>query len=181
MTSRSITQLPGPEWAALLTGFTRSAFRLETLQHYTAPDEAEAFARFRAGQDPAIDLSWWTELARTHTAAGRTMARVRVIVEPPSDYTRFALLAYPLMAAAGDDIQIISAEPGSWPEGVPREDFWLFDDVAWVMNYDADGAFVSADQLQDPAATAEHLRWRDAALAQSIPVTQYLALAARQA
>ena len=181
MTGRTITQLPGPEWAALLTGFTRSAFRLETLQHYSAPDEADAFARFRAGKDPGIDLSWWTGLARAHTAVGRTMSRVRVIIEPPSDYTRFALLAYPVMAAAGDDIQIIAASPGTWPDGVPREDFWIFDDDVWVMNYDNNGPFVSAELLEDRQGTADHLRWRDAALAQSIPVAQYVALAARRA
>ena len=109
------------------------------------------------------------------------MSRVRVIIEPPSDYTRFALLAYPVMAAADDDIQIIAASPGTWPDGVPREDFWLFDDDVWVMNYDNNGPFVSAELLEDRQGTADHLRWRDAALAQSIPVSQYLALAARRA
>ena len=116
MAARVITSLASKEWVALFTGFTRSAYRLEALQHYTDPSEREAFARFCAGQDPQIDLSWWTGMARKQTAAGRSMSRVRVIIEPPSDYTRFELVAYPVMAAAGDDIRIISVSPGTWPD-----------------------------------------------------------------
>jgi hypothetical protein len=182
MARRVITALPSEEWGALFTGFTRSAFRLETLQHYSAPDEEDALARFCAGKNPDINLSWWTGLAREHTAAGRTMARVRIIIEPPSDYTRFELVAYPIMAAAGDDIRIITVPRGAWPAGIPHEDFWLFDDRdVWVMRYDAAGVFLRAELVDDRRAVLDHMRWRDAALAQAIPVTDYLAIAARRA
>lgn len=62
------------------TSFTRSAFRLEGLQHYTDPGEHEAFERFRAGKDPDVDLARCIELASGHTEAGQSMSRVRVIV-----------------------------------------------------------------------------------------------------
>lgn len=182
MAGRVINAIPGGEWAKLFTGFTGSAFRLETFQHYSAPDEVEALARFRSGQDPRIDLAWWTDLARKHTQAGRTMSRVRVIIEPPSEYTRFELVAYPVMAAAGDDIKIISVRPGNWPANVPHHDYWLFDDRdVWVLNYDSDGVLRSAELRDDPQAVQDHLRWRDAALAQAIPVSEYLAVSARWA
>jgi len=91
-------------------------------------------------------------------------------------------VAYPVMAAAGDDIRIISVPPGTWPAGVPREDYWLFDDRdVWVLRYDDAGVFLRAELLDDPRAIAEHLRWRDVALAQSIPVNDYLSPAARRA
>ncbi len=182
MARRVINAIPGEEWGALFTGFTRSAFRLEAFQHYTAPDEEEALARFRAGQDPQIDLAWWTGLARRQTAAGRTMSRVRVIVEPPTEYTRFELVAYPVMAAAGDDIRIISVSPGTWPADVPHHDFWLFDDRdVWILNYDQAGVLLSAELQDDHQAVQEHLWWRDAALAQAIPVGDYLTVTARRA
>jgi hypothetical protein len=176
MVRRVIDRIPGPEWASLFTGFTDSAFRLETLQHYTEPDEQIAFAKFRAGQDSEMDLTWWTGLARQHAAAGHAMSRVRIVIEPPSDYTRFELLAYPIMAAAGDDIRIISVMPGTWPSGIPREDFWIFDgrDV-WVLIYDQAGLPLRAELLDDHQAVFDHLRWRDKALAQAIPVNDYLA------
>lgn len=164
-----------PEWEQLFTGFAHSAFRLETLQHYTEPDEAEAFARFQRGQDPQVDLSWWLALAREHTAAGHTMARVRVIVEPPSDYTRFELDAFPAMAAAGDDIRIISTTPGAWPAGIPRRDFWLFDDRdVWLLDYDTSGRLHGADLIDDDQAVNQYRQWRDIALAQSLPVRDYI-------
>ncbi len=182
MTRRVITSTASPEWAGLFTGFTRSAFRLEGLQHYTASGEQEAFARFRAGKDPKVDLSWWIGLAKGHTAAGRSMSRVRVVVEPPSDYTRFELAHFPAMAVAGDDIRIIAAAPGAWPPDVPQHDFWLFDDRdVWVLKYDGAGALLSAELLDDPQAITDHLHWRGAALRQAIPVRDYLAMSARRA
>jgi hypothetical protein len=182
MAGRVITRIPGPEWAALFSpGFTRSAFRLETLQHYSMADEQEPFRRFCAGLDPQLDLSWWTGLASTHAAAGHAMSRVRVIVEPPTDYTRFELHAYPAMVAAGDDIRVISVTPGTWPEGLPQHDFWLFDDRdTWLLNYDRAGTLLSAEQAEDPDVISLHLRWRDAALDQAIPVSEYLGLTRRR-
>ncbi len=182
MATRIITAIPGPEWAALFTDFTRSAFRLETFQHYTAPDEQEQYARFLAGEEPRPDLTWWTKLARGHVAAGRTMSRVRVIVEPPSDYTRFELAAYPIMAAAGDDIRIISVSPGAWPPGIPHEDFWIFDSRdLWVLRYDGSGFLLSAELVDDSRVVADHLRWREKALELSVPVSDYLAAGSRTA
>jgi hypothetical protein len=181
MSSKIITSLASPEWAGLFTGFTRSAFRLEVLQHAADPDEEEAFARFLAGRDPEVDLSWWVDLAKGHAAAGRSMCRVRVVIEPPSDYTRFELAHFPAMAEAGDDIRIIAVVPGIWPAGVPRHDFWLFDDRdVWVLNYDDAGMFLSAELRDDPRVIADHVCWRDVALRQSIPIREYLAMSARR-
>lgn len=177
-----ITSTASPEWIALFTGFSKSAFRLEGLQVYREPDEAEAVARFVAGQDPQVDLSWWLNLAKEHTTAGHRMSRVRVIVEPPTDYTRFELYCYPRMAEAGDDIRIISTPPGTWPPGLPRHDFWIFDDRdVWRLFYDPAGVFLGADLLEDPEEIADHLRWRDLALAESTPVRSYLATPQRRA
>ena len=182
MAARTITAIPGPEWAALFTDFRQSAFRLEIRQHYTAPDEQEEFGRFLAGEEPQPELTWWTELARGHIAAGRSMCRVRVIVEPPSDYTRFELAAYPVMAAAGDDIRIISIAPRSWPPGIPHEDFWIFDDQdLWILHYDETGFLYCAELADDPQVVADHLGWRDTALELSIPVNDYLAAGSRKA
>jgi hypothetical protein len=180
---RIITSDTSPEWAALFTGFRHSAFRLEGLQHYTGPPaEAEAFARFHAGQDPQVDLSWWLGLARKHTAAGGTMSRVRVVVEPASPYTLFELELFPQLAAAGDDIQIIPVAPGAWPTGLPHYDFWLFDDQdVWILTYNEDGAFVQAELRDDRQAVADHRRQRDAALRHAVPVNDYLRAAAQQA
>lgn len=118
-------------------------------------------------------------LASPEWAAGRSMCRVRVIIEPPSDYTRFELAHFPAMAEAGDDIRIVPVAPGTWPAGVPHHDFWLFDDRdVWVLSYDDAGMFLSAELHIDQRVITDHLRWRDAARRQSIPVSEYLAMSA---
>jgi hypothetical protein len=174
--ARQVTTTADPEWLALFENFEHSAYRLEGLQHYSSPEEAEAFAQFCAGNDPGLDLSWVLNTARAQADAGRRMTRVRVIVEPVTDYTRFELVHYPAFVEAGDDIRIIVAPPGGWPPGLPRHDYWLFDDQqVWAMSYDHAGTFVSATELDDPRAVAEHRRWRDMAIAQSVPLHAYLA------
>lgn len=176
--ARRIPSTASPEWAELFTSFTHSAFRLETLQHYAEPAEAEAFARFRTGKEPDLDMSWWLGLAERHTAAGRKMSRVRVVAEPPSAYTRFEFVYFPAMAAAGDDIRVIPVAAGSSPAGLPRQDFWLFDEHdVWILEYDGDGMLLGGELLDDPQAVTEYLCWRDTALAQAIPVCDYLDIA----
>ena len=104
------------------------------------------------------------------------MSRVRVVIEPPSDYTRFELAHFPAMAAAGDDIRVIAAAPGTWPPDLPRHDFWLFDDRdVWVLKYDGTGTFLRTELRDDPQTITSHLRWRGDALGQSTPVDDYLA------
>ena len=94
-------------------------------------------------------------MARKQTVGGRTMSRVRVIIEPPSDYTRFELVAYPIMAAAGDDIRIICVPPGTWPAGSSARGLLGFDDHdVWVMRYDEAGVLLNAELLDDPRAVA---------------------------
>jgi hypothetical protein len=86
------------------------------------------------------------------------------------------------MAAASDDIRIISVDPGKWPAGVPHHDYWLFDDRdVWVLNYDREGVLRSAELQDDGQVVLDHPRWRDAALAQAIPIGDYLAVTAHRA
>ncbi|MFF1819292.1 DUF6879 family protein [Kribbella sp. NPDC058245] len=173
--SRWIRPADTAEWLSLFADFSQSAFRLEGLQTYDATGEEEAVARFLADGTYDLDLSWWTSMARRHADAGHKMARVRVIVEPLTDYTRFELAGYPQMDAAGDEIRIIVAPEGTWPEGVPQHDYWLFDErYVWQMHYDEVFAFVGAELVTDPDKIAQHLRWRDAAIAQSVPLETYL-------
>jgi hypothetical protein len=177
-------RIEADDWAAWgeLFEFASSAYRLETLQTYAEPDEAAAVARFLAGQDPDLDTSWWEALVARHRAAGRTMTRVRVLSEPLSDYARFQLPYYARFARAGEDIRIIATPIGSWPAGLPRRDYWLFDDTdLWALTYTAAGTFEHADLIVDAALIAEHRHWRDRALSIATPLADYLATSTRRA
>lgn len=102
--------------------FHRHAFRLERLDFYRAPMEAESFQRFIDGKPD--DLSWragWLEMVRQAVAAGKTMARVHLLSEPWSRYIAFELTRiYPPAVAAGERIRITATGAG-----LPGHDFWL--------------------------------------------------------
>jgi hypothetical protein len=101
---------------------------------------------------------------------------VHVLEEPLTDYVRYELAAYVPNVDAGEDVRVIAVPRGEWPESVPRHDFWLFDDDRlWLMDYDACGGFQMASRIHDRDAVAQHRQWRDAALAQSIPLADYAA------
>lgn len=88
---------------------------------------------------------------------GRDLARVHVIEEPLSDYIRYELAAYTPNVDAGEDVRVISVARGSWPNGVPRHDFWLFDDERlWLMEYDPGGTFQATRLVDDPATVQTH-------------------------
>jgi uncharacterized protein DUF6879 len=168
------------EWAAFFTGYTTSAYRLECPQVYSSPDEDAALARFLAGEPHGGDLSWAISKLRNQIAAGRTQTLVRVVLEPSTDYTRFELAVYPEFAAAGQDTRIIASSWDGWPPGLPRHDYWMFDEHdVWRMHYHDDYTFRGAELLEGDAVIEQHPVWRDLALAQATPLDDYLA--ARQA
>lgn len=174
--SRWIRSTSDPEWAKLFTTYTKSAYRLEAQQIYSNPSEDARLVEFLAGEPLNIDLTWRLSKTRAQVAAGCTDTTVRVVVEPPTDYTRMELTVYPLLVEAGEEIRIIAVPEGEWPAGLPHHDYWLFDDHdVWRMHYGDDYRFAGAELLDDSAAIADHLEWRDIALTQSVPLHDYLA------
>jgi hypothetical protein len=171
-----ISDLNDPAFGRLFTDVRRSWFRLETLQRYDVEYEREPFAAFLHGEPIDTAPGPWQEMLRGHVAAGRELARVHVIEEPLSDYVRYELHAYSPNVEAGERVGIIPVRTGAWPTDVPRHDFWLFDDAhLWLMDYDAAGAFQAARLVEEPAFVDQHRRWRDAALARSISLADYVA------
>jgi hypothetical protein len=175
ITPARITSLDDPALGRLFTGVRRSWFRLETLQHYEVDYEREEFAAFLHGEHPGIVPGPWEEMIASHAAAGRRLSRVHVITEPVSDYIRYELAYYEISAAAGEDVRLIPVPEGEWPSGVPQADFWLFDERdVWVMAYDEEGRFLFAEQRRRDRRKA--IRYRDAAMAQSVPLADYAEL-----
>ncbi|MGH8884472.1 MAG: DUF6879 family protein [Egibacteraceae bacterium] len=154
-----------------------SAFRLETLDRYTVPQEAEAFADFLVGRPRpprTVETSPWLRRIANHTDAGRRVYRVHVLSHPLSDYLRFELSGYPETDAAGAETFI--ADRDAHPDLAElTEDFWLYDDeIVAVMNYDDEGHFLGAERAPDDLL-GEYRRRRDLALAHAVPFDEYLA------
>lgn len=172
-----ITDLNDPAFGALFRDISSSWFRLETLQAYEVDYEGDEFDEFlRTGRIPDRADDSWQQMITRHVQAGRSLSRVHVIEEPLTDYLRYELAAYEINASAGEDIRLIPARRGQWPDGVPRVDFWLFDDArGWAMEYDEEGHFLVCEPVTDPEQIDQYRAWRDTALEQSITLGAYLA------
>jgi hypothetical protein len=163
-----------PAYNELFTQIERSWFRLETFQHYAS--EEDLVRKVAAGEPLPREDGPWYEMLRAHTAAGRALRRVHIIEEPHSPYIAFELLGYRDTTAAGEDVRIVPTPAGVWPPGLPRHDFWIFDeDQLWVMYYDDSGALEAVERVTDPSEVAQHQRWAEAAWQAAVPWATYLA------
>lgn len=165
-----------PEYTALFDDFEYTAYRLETLQHYAGDDEAGPLRQFLAGgdrpHDPGRDK--WAARVRAAAATGKVMQRVHIVMEPLSDYVRYEL-EWSYTPEAGEDIRIIPAAAGDWPQGLPRHDYWLFDSARLLrMHYDDNGRMTSAELDEDPAEISKARHWRDIALRVGVPLGDYM-------
>jgi hypothetical protein len=154
-----------------LANFQRSAFRLERLQAYFNPAEAELLAAFQRGEDVQVpDDHPWPPLVHRATQAGKTMQRVRMVEHPLSDYLRFELSLFPRSAEAGEDIRIASLDDHPELEAC-QEDFWLFDDeVVVVLTYDERGRFLGSRIEPD---LDRYRKLRELALSCSMELSAY--------
>lgn len=176
------TTTAGPTRSEAFRDLTSSWFRLETLQAYRVESERDQYEEFlRTSQRSNTSGGQeWREMIARHVAAGASLRRVHVVEEPLTDYIRFEIAAYLLNQEAGEDIRLLPVDRGQWPEGLPRDtDFWLLDDgepgaTAWAMDYAEDGTYRGDALVTDPETIATYRRWRDTALAASVPLDAYL-------
>ncbi|MFI5962836.1 DUF6879 family protein [Streptomyces asoensis] len=167
--------LGGEEWAARFEGFTREAWRLETLPQYLMPSEAQGFAAFRSGAriDPLAVSNDYTDRLRRQVAEGRSQGRVHVVTRPLSDYLRFEFHHYySAHALAGEEIRILDVTDRENPlAGV--QDFWMFDRSEVVlMNYHSDGRQISREVFEGDVTP--FIEYQRIAVAESVPFEEYV-------
>ncbi|GAA3727954.1 hypothetical protein HDA32_000261 [Spinactinospora alkalitolerans] len=160
------------ELAKFFSEFRESAFRLETLDHYSVPEESAYFESFLSGGDfpeEWEDNPW----VRGMTDQGKILQRVHVLRSPLSDYLRFQLgWGYPGSIVDGEDIRIIDLSESD-VQGLPGHDFWIFDDSTVLrMQYSEYGNFKGAVILPE-SRTSEYRGYRDTALSNAVPYTEY--------
>jgi hypothetical protein len=157
-------------WEAL-HDFRRSAFRLELQPDYREAGETELADTWLAGEavDPQADpgLAEWFRRIRVHVAAGRTISRVRVHEDPPTDYQRWERWLGAWNVAAGEQLRYLTrrraAEIGLLP-AAGDEDWWLYDDARLLVMRFAGGRRVANEIVTDPARVARACAWRDLAV-----------------
>lgn len=156
---------------ALFQSFERAAWRLETRDRYTVPDEEQPFAAFLDGRsvpERTAENNGWIKLLAD--AGGRSFGRVHVVSRPLTPYLRFEFGGYRENVAHGEDVRI--ADRGDHPELWDLDvDFWIFDDQAVaVMDYDDEGRFHGAELADYPE---QYRRVRDRAIAAAVPLAAY--------
>lgn len=158
--------------------FTRTLFRLETLDRYEVASDGGDFARWLEG---AAEPTWerkqpWLDQLRREAREGKYSYRVHVVSSPLNDYLRYECeWGYAYNAPAGEDIAILDAAETPIPEVVFLEDFWIIDDNQVVaMRYGDDGQFFGAEGLP-PEVLPRYRAARDAAWNASVRFADYWA------
>jgi hypothetical protein len=169
-----VTQfVSGQEFADFVLGYGHTAFRLETRERYNEPGEAEPVRQFLAGHP---DYAWneeWAAMMRRRTALGQRMARVRIVDEPHSDYTRFGLDLARVNVAAGEDIRYLPRAQAK-DFDLPGHDYWLIDSCkVGILRFTDDDVLLGAEIPADPAVVVRHCYWRDVAWRHAVPFTEY--------
>lgn len=152
--------------------FTRSAFRLETLDRYTVDSDQGNVERYLTGQPGpswAEGGDWFDQLA-AERAAGKRRYRVRVWTSPIGPYLRYeAEWGYLYTSKAGEEIYVLDLAETARPSGLLEEDFFVIDDRRVLrMHYDDQGRLLGGEPLPEDAAEP-YLRCRDAAMAAAVP------------
>lgn len=164
----------------LLQSFRQSAFRLETRDTYALGYEQADFEQFLAGTPvPPPELGWWRpwldEIARL-TAEGKTVSRVRILAEPPSDYQRWEMWAARWHSQAGERIGYMTrahAEQAGLP--LPH-DWWLLDDERVItMRFTDSGDIGRRELITEPGTVARFREWRDLAVQNATPAEEIAA------
>ena len=173
----------GEGWLAQFYGFKSSAFRLETLQAYAEPSEAQALSAFEQGIPVSSDyISDWCDMVRDHTASGKKMERVHLVNLPLSRYLQFEIeTGYSQTSEAGEHILLLesSVVPDSLKESLTK-DFWLFDENrVLVQHYSPEGTMLYSSLSSDQDTVDYFKGIRDQVLPLGVDFATFYAAAPR--
>jgi hypothetical protein len=116
----------------------KSLFRFETLQEYKVEGD---------GIDDDGMKEWW-DFITLKTKSGVKMERVRLVIEPLTEYTKNELIVHKKSKTFGDDIRLMK-EDSFRSLNINQEDFWLVDDVIVLkMNYGTGGEYLGFNVIE---------------------------------
>lgn len=166
-------RLEGDDWRTFFDAHNREAFRLETRQSYGVESERAEYEHFLStGELDIPDTDQWLVRLRNFQQTGRWVGRVHVLTRPLTDYLRYEFALYGFTVRAGEDVRVLDVT-GMPEPGLPKQDFWLFDERAVVlMEYDDDGNQLGREFLED-VDPAPYIAWKRLALDLAVPFATY--------
>ncbi|WUA11162.1 hypothetical protein OG225_16820 [Nocardia sp. NBC_01377] len=136
--------------------------------------EFEPLRQFLAGE-PEV-ASWqesWLDLIRELTGTGKVVQRVRVVTEPHTDYTRWALSVSPRNIGAGEEIRWLPRHSIDVRQ-LTSDDYWLFDDhLAAFSVFTPSGEGAGFAVTTDPVIAAHFRAVRDRVWPAAVPHDEY--------
>jgi hypothetical protein len=152
------------EFGRLFETFEHTAWRLETRRRYASDCEDPTYAEFVAKGSFELDYNdGWSQNIRAQTSAGKTMGRVRIVDNPPSEGQLFLLADAPRNAAAGEDMRYLWRQEAD-ARNLPSEDFWIFDSrLVALLRFDDEDTFLNVEVITEPAEVNRYMQVRDAA------------------
>jgi hypothetical protein len=166
------TALTDDQFTQELSGYERSAFRLELQPAYTVGNERDLFDTFLAGRP---ELPTTREEFRAYyrqinkkTAAGIRVERVRLVDSPPTDYQRWTRYMDRWNIQAGEIIHYLDrgkAQRVGLTDAFTGRDWWLLDDSRLIrMTFDDKGRRTDTDLTTDDNELQQARSWRDLAI-----------------
>ncbi|MEU5894520.1 DUF6879 family protein [Streptomyces sp. NPDC047461] len=164
------------EFGQLFHTFEHTAWRLETRPGYASDREDPTYREFVETGSITLDYDdEWSQNIRRQVLAGKTIGRVRIVDEPPTEGQLFLLTDSPRNTAAGEDIRIL---PRSEADArlLPSEDFWIFDSrLVARLNFDDEDVFHDVEIITEPAEVLRYCQLRDVALHDATPCSEFAA------
>jgi len=164
------------EFGRLFETFEHTAWRLETRRGYASDREDPTYRELVETGSITLDYDDdWSRNIRRQVLAGKTVGRVRIIDEPPTEGQLFLLADSPRNTAAGEDIRCLLRSEAE-TRLLPAEDFWIFDSrMVARLNFDEQDVFHDVEIITDPAAVLRYCQLRDVAMHDAIPCGEFAA------
>lgn len=174
--TREATIIDMDAFNRLFENFKHTAWRLETHSRYASDEAADTYAQFKAIGHVTWDMeSWFCTTIRTQTTAGKTVGRVRVVDDPPTQGQRYLMVNAERNAALGEDIRNLWREDAEQLR-LGNEDFWIFDSrLVALLNFDDGDDLVNVELITEPAVVLRYSMVRDAAMHYATPHEEFVA------
>ncbi|MFZ3562906.1 DUF6879 family protein [Streptomyces sp. BH097] len=153
-----------PAFNQLFEIFEHTAWRLETRRRYASDETTDTYAQFLTQGRVDWDMdSWYCETIRRQTGAGKSVARVRLLDDPPTTGQRYLLLNAERNRALGEDIRTLDRAQADRLK-LGSEDFWLFDSrLVARLNFSDTDDLLDVELITEPAEVVRYAMLRDAA------------------
>jgi len=164
------------EFGRLFETFEHTAWRLETRRGYASDREDSTYTEFVETGSITLDYDDdWSQNIRRQVLAGKTISRVRIIDEPPTEGQLFLLADSPRNTAAGEDIRCLPRSEAD-DRLLPAEDFWIFDSrLVARLNFDDEDVFHDVEIITEPAEVLRYCQLRDVAMHNATPCGEFAA------